>query len=82
MTDADKALGATPGETEHGTTQSGETVQTGGTAQSAGTAQSGKAVREEDRAPMGFSIRVFIYLVGVHFIAGFLFLLFYLGGAK
>lgn len=64
MTDADKALGATPGETEHG------------------TAQSGKAVREEDRAPMGFSIRVFIYLVGVHFIAGFLFLLFYLGGAK
>ncbi|MCP9205849.1 DUF6126 family protein [Streptomyces cucumeris] len=37
---------------------------------------------EEDRAPMTFTVRVFIYLVGVHFIAGFLFLLFYLAGAK
>lgn len=36
----------------------------------------------EDRAPLGFKVRVFIYLVGVHFIAGFLYLLFYLGGAK
>ncbi|MGO4420091.1 DUF6126 family protein [Streptomyces sp. MCAF7] len=39
-------------------------------------------MREEDRAPMGLTIRVFIYLVGVHFIAAFLFLLFYLAGAK
>lgn len=37
---------------------------------------------EEDRAPMTFTVRVFIYLVGVHFIAGFLFLLFYVAGAK
>ncbi|GAA2721405.1 MULTISPECIES: DUF6126 family protein [Streptomyces] len=36
---------------------------------------------EEDRAPMGMTVRVFIYLVAVHFIAAFMFLLFYLGGA-
>ncbi|MGY0057445.1 DUF6126 family protein [Streptomyces sp. LZ34] len=53
---------------------------TGGAAH--GAAPNGEAVQEEDRAPMGLSIRVFIYLVGVHFIAAFLFLLFYLAGAK
>ncbi|OPF78544.1 hypothetical protein VT50_0219240 [Streptomyces antioxidans] len=37
---------------------------------------------EEDRAPMTFTVRVFIYLVGVHFIAAFLFFLFYVAGAK
>ncbi|CDR05727.1 hypothetical protein GCM10022420_049430 [Streptomyces iranensis] len=37
---------------------------------------------EEDRAPMSFTVRVFIYLVGVHFIAAFLFFLFYVAGAK
>lgn len=67
MTDADNTLGTTPGT---------------GAAQNSGTAPAGKVVREEDRAPMGFTVRVFIYLVGVHFIAGFLFLLFYLAGAK
>ncbi|MFI9719835.1 DUF6126 family protein [Streptomyces sp. NPDC052396] len=36
---------------------------------------------EEDRAPMGMAVRVFIYLVAVHFIAAFFFLIFYLGGA-
>ncbi|MBL1100744.1 DUF6126 family protein [Streptomyces coffeae] len=41
-----------------------------------------KGANEEDRAPMTFTVRVFIYLVGVHFIAAFLFLLFYLAGAK
>lgn len=41
-----------------------------------------KVMNEEDRAPMSLTVRVFIYLVGVHFIAAFLFLLFYLGGAK
>lgn len=35
---------------------------------------------EEDRAPMSFTVRVFIYLVGVHFIAAFLFFLFYVAG--
>ncbi|GAA2356855.1 DUF6126 family protein [Streptomyces cuspidosporus] len=54
---------------------------TPGTAAPGGAAQ-GRPVREEDRAPMALSVRVFIYLVGVHFIAAFLFLLFYLGGAK
>ncbi|MBZ4319847.1 DUF6126 family protein [Streptomyces huiliensis] len=33
----------------------------------------------EDRAPMGMAVRVFIYLVAVHFISAFFFLLFYLG---
>ncbi|WP_030834532.1 DUF6126 family protein [Streptomyces hygroscopicus] len=37
---------------------------------------------EEDRAPMTFTVRVFIYLVGVHFIAAFLFFLFYVAGGK
>ncbi|GHG46804.1 DUF6126 family protein [Streptomyces griseocarneus] len=37
---------------------------------------------EEDRAPMGMTVRVFIYLVAVHFIVAFFFLLFYLGGAR
>ncbi|MET7760962.1 DUF6126 family protein [Streptomyces sp. NPDC005336] len=41
-----------------------------------------KVMNEEDRAPMSLTVRVFIYLVGVHFIAAFLFMLFYLGGAK
>ncbi|MFD8996582.1 DUF6126 family protein [Streptomyces sp. L500] len=41
-----------------------------------------KRFREEDRAPMGMTFRVFIYLVAVHFIVAFFFLLFYLGGAK
>ncbi|WP_432038030.1 DUF6126 family protein [Streptomyces cucumeris] len=45
-------------------------------------ARPAKSANEEDRAPMTFTVRVFIYLVGVHFIAGFLFLLFYLAGAK
>ena len=38
--------------------------------------------KEQDRAPMGLTVRVFIYLVAVHFFAGFLFLLFYVAGAK
>ncbi|MFF4406109.1 DUF6126 family protein [Streptomyces sp. NPDC002536] len=37
---------------------------------------------EEDRAPMGMTIRVFIYLVAVHFIVAFFFLIFWLAGAK
>ncbi|MDT0452214.1 DUF6126 family protein [Streptomyces hesseae] len=41
-----------------------------------------KKFHEEDRAPMGMTFRVFIYLVAVHFIVAFFFLLFYLGGAK
>ncbi|MEK8173071.1 DUF6126 family protein [Streptomyces sp. M19] len=42
---------------------------------------SGRAGRDGrgEPGPVGLTIRVFIYLVGVHFIAGFLFLLFYLG---
>ncbi|ADI06050.1 hypothetical protein SBI_02929 [Streptomyces bingchenggensis BCW-1] len=67
MTDADN--------TPHHATTSGD-----GSAH--GAAPSGGPIREEDRAPMGLTIRVFIYLVGVHFIAAFLFLLFYLAGAK
>ncbi|MBT2385107.1 DUF6126 family protein [Streptomyces sp. ISL-11] len=46
------------------------------------TIRSGKPMNEEDRAPMGMTVRVVIYLVAVHFFAGFLFLLFYLAGAK
>ncbi|WFB06824.1 DUF6126 family protein [Streptomyces sp. LX-29] len=42
----------------------------------------GKAGTEEDRAPMSFAVRIFVYFVGVHIIAAFLFGLFYLGGAK
>ncbi|MFC0599165.1 DUF6126 family protein [Streptomyces palmae] len=37
---------------------------------------------EEEKAPGGVIFRVFIYLVGVHVIAAFFFLIFYLGGAK
>ncbi|GHF38253.1 MULTISPECIES: DUF6126 family protein [Streptomyces] len=37
---------------------------------------------EEDRAPMGMTVRVFIYLVAVHFIVAFFFLIFWLAGAK
>ncbi|MFH8366785.1 DUF6126 family protein [Streptomyces sp. NPDC018031] len=40
------------------------------------------AVNEEDRTPWAIAFRIFVYLVGVHVIAAFLFLLFYLGGAK
>ncbi|MGW1073405.1 DUF6126 family protein [Streptomyces sp. NPDC002537] len=41
-----------------------------------------KVVKEQDRAPIAITIRIFIYLVAVHFFAGFLFLLFYVAGAK
>ncbi|MCC3767333.1 DUF6126 family protein [Streptomyces sp. UNOC14_S4] len=41
-----------------------------------------KKVNEQDRAPLAITIRIFIYLVAVHFFAGFLFLLFYVAGAK
>ncbi|GAA0389757.1 DUF6126 family protein [Streptomyces luteireticuli] len=34
----------------------------------------------EDRTPRGIVFRAFVYLVAVHFVAGFFFLLFYLGG--
>ncbi|MDX2643748.1 DUF6126 family protein [Streptomyces sp. PA03-1a] len=34
------------------------------------------------KAPMGFKVRTFIYLVGVHVIAAFFFLIFHLAGAK
>ncbi|WP_179079117.1 DUF6126 family protein [Streptomyces rectiverticillatus] len=44
------------------------------------SAHTGKHMDEEDRAPMGMTVRVVIYLVAVHFFAGFLFLLFYLAG--
>ncbi|GAA0447323.1 DUF6126 family protein [Streptomyces stramineus] len=37
-------------------------------------------MNEEDRAPMGMTVRVIIYLVAVHFFAAFLFMLFYLAG--
>ncbi|MEU1816024.1 DUF6126 family protein [Streptomyces roseifaciens] len=40
----------------------------------------GKRMDEEDRAPMGMTVRVVIYLVAVHFFAAFLFLLFFLAG--
>ncbi|MEU5025765.1 DUF6126 family protein [Streptomyces milbemycinicus] len=72
MTDADN--------TPHHATTSGDGSAHAGSAH--GVAPSGGPIREEDRAPMGLTIRVFIYLVGVHFIAAFLFLLFYLAGAK
>ncbi|MGK5730370.1 DUF6126 family protein [Streptomyces sp. URMC 124] len=39
-----------------------------------------KPMDEEDRAPMGMTVRVVIYLVAVHFFAAFLFLLFFLAG--
>lgn len=77
MTDSDNTLSRT---TANGTTAGGTT--TGGDGSAHGAAPRGGIVREEDRAPMGLTIRVFIYLVGVHFIAAFLFLLFYLAGAK
>ncbi|MFC5719209.1 DUF6126 family protein [Streptomyces gamaensis] len=51
------------------------------TAQTAPAAPAVRTVREEDRAPMGMTMRVFIYLVAVHIFAAFLFLIFYLGGA-
>jgi hypothetical protein len=35
-----------------------------------------------EKAPMGFKIRAFVYMVGVHVIAGFFFLIFQLAGAK
>jgi hypothetical protein len=36
----------------------------------------------ERNAPMGFKVRAFVYLVGVHFFAGFFFLIFHLADAK
>lgn len=44
------------------------------------TANRTRTVNEEDRAPWAVAFRIFVYLVGVHIIAAFLFLLFYLGG--
>ncbi|MFC5147085.1 MULTISPECIES: DUF6126 family protein [Streptomyces] len=44
------------------------------------SAHTGKRMDEEDRAPMGMTVRVVIYLVAVHFFAAFLFLLFFLAG--
>lgn len=41
-----------------------------------------RVTREQDRAPIPVSVRVFIYVVGVHVFAGFLYLLFYLGASK
>jgi hypothetical protein len=81
MTDSDNTLGhtTTGGATTGGATAGGATT---GDGSAHGAAPRGGPVREEDRAPMGLTIRVFIYLVGVHFIAAFLFLLFYLAGAK
>ncbi|MEV5375257.1 MULTISPECIES: DUF6126 family protein [Actinomycetes] len=43
-------------------------------------ARAAKPMDEEDRAPMGMTVRVVIYLVAVHFFAAFLFLLFFLAG--
>lgn len=51
-------------------------------APAAPAAPGAKKVNEQDRAPIAITIRIFIYLVAVHFFAGFLFLLFYLAGAK
>ncbi|QKV91941.1 hypothetical protein HUT19_09460 [Streptomyces sp. NA02950] len=45
-------------------------------------ARPAEGANEEDRAPKTLTVRVFVYLVGVHFIAAFLFLLFHLAGAK
>ncbi|MGW2599469.1 DUF6126 family protein [Streptomyces klenkii] len=44
------------------------------------SAPTAKRMDEEDRAPMGMTVRVVIYLVAVHFFAAFLFLLFFLAG--
>ncbi|MEV5508284.1 DUF6126 family protein [Streptomyces orinoci] len=44
------------------------------------TANSTPRARTEERTPAGIAVRVFIYLVAVHFIAAFFFLIFYLGG--
>lgn len=41
-----------------------------------------RTTREQDRAPIPVTVRVFIYVVGVHVFAGFLYLLFYLGASK
>jgi hypothetical protein len=41
-----------------------------------------ESVVTERNAPIGFKVRVVIYLVGVHFFAGFLFLVFHLAGAQ
>lgn len=40
------------------------------------------AERGDGRFPRGLALRLFVYLVGGHFIAGFLFLLFEVGGGK
>ncbi|GGX62754.1 hypothetical protein GCM10010324_04360 [Streptomyces hiroshimensis] len=56
-----------------------EAVANAGTDANA-NADTGKRMDEEDRAPMGMTVRVVIYLVAVHFFAAFLFLLFYLAG--
>ncbi|WP_055549342.1 DUF6126 family protein [Streptomyces sp. NBRC 110028] len=41
-----------------------------------------RTTREQDRAPIPVAVRVFIYVIGVHVFAGFLYLLFYLGASK
>jgi hypothetical protein len=41
-----------------------------------------KTVVTSGKAPMGFKVRAFVYLVGVHFFAGFFYLIFHLAGAK
>ncbi|WP_208880969.1 DUF6126 family protein [Streptomyces armeniacus] len=40
------------------------------------------AERGNGRFPRGLALRLFVYLIGGHFIAGFLLLLFELGGGK
>ncbi|GAA2474946.1 hypothetical protein GCM10010406_08820 [Streptomyces thermolineatus] len=41
-----------------------------------------RASDEQYKAPMGMTVRVFIYLVAVHFIVFFFFAIFYLLGAQ
>ncbi len=86
---ADSAAAARSGNTEPVAvaepTGSAESTGGAGPDQDAGPARSVETPEkmvEEDRAPMAFTIRVFIYLVAVHFIVGFFFLIFYLAGAR
>ncbi|MFE7119809.1 DUF6126 family protein [Streptomyces sp. NPDC057654] len=80
---AESAQSAAPDETT-GSTEPAEPAEHAEPAEPADESVQPPAEKmvEEDRAPMAFTIRVFIYLVAVHFIVGFFFLIFYLAGAR
>lgn len=74
---SDQAPRAVPADAGSGTPGTPPTA-----AASADVTPAPRAVRRfvEDKIPRGLAIRVFVYVVATHFVAGFLYLLFVVGG--